>query len=314
MSFVSDLFGGEPETPDYSGAIKAAEFTPWNVTTGYGTSVFDKDAKTATYTLDPRLAKLRDIFYGGAEAALPTEAQTQFANLVAQYGKDLMQRGANLDVNKIAQDYYTRQLELAAPGRAQEESRLADTLFKTGRTGAGVGVEGGYVNPEQYALLKAREEANAQLGLTSMDRARAQQKEDILQGLGLYGTGTELLTQPYSTASTLFGLGTNFENLGAGSLTAGINMGSAAQPAANQVSQLLAGQENARVNAANQPGFFGSLLGTAANLGLAYAMPGIGKAIGTNIGSWIGGTTPSYGNVSPGIQFGGSNVPSWYNY
>lgn len=331
--FVGGLLGGDPETPDYSGAIAAAKFQPWNVTTGYGTSKFDEANKTASYALDPRLAKFRDIYYGAAERALPNQGQIDFANRVGTYGQDVFNRGMNLNVDQTAQDYLNKQLAILQPGRAQEESRLADTLFRTGRTGAGAGTYGGggYVNPEQYSLLKAREEANAQLGLESYDRARNMQMQDINQGLGLFGTAQQLQTTPYATANTLFGLGSGMENLGMGAMTTGIGIGSAASQSNAAVGNLMAQQENARVAAENTPGFFESLLGTAANIGLSYAMPGIGKAIGGTVGGWLGGSSPSsglfgnsgFGNqVSPwnatyspqnlNIGMGGYNAPSNY--
>lgn len=55
---------------------------PANVTTGFGTALADPEKGIYNYTLDPRLAAMRDIFYGAANQFLPTEAQQMFASQV----------------------------------------------------------------------------------------------------------------------------------------------------------------------------------------------------------------------------------------
>ncbi len=256
----------EPERPDYSKAIAAAQFKPYSLTTGFGSSAFDTKAGTGTYTLDPRLAAMRDIFYGGAMAAVPDTSQKAFAEQLRQEGQGLFSQAAGLDVNKLAQDYLERQLNILAPSRAEEEARLADTLFKTGRTGAAVGMGQGYVNPEQFALLSSREMANKTLGLEALDRSRAIQQQDLQRALGYYGLASELEMQPYQQASTLFGLGTNLEKLGMTPLSMGVDIGSAASQSNRAVSSLLGAQENERVRYANDPGFWGDLVaGTIKN-------------------------------------------------
>lgn len=271
----------EPERPDYSKAIAAAQFKPYSLTTGFGSSTFDTKKGTGTYTLDPRLAAMRDIFYSGAMAAVPDTSQKAFAEQLRQEGTGLFSQAAGLDVNKLAQDYLERQLNILAPSRAEEEARLADTLFKTGRTGAAVGMGQGYVNPEQFALLSSREMANKTLGLEALDRSRAIQQQDLQRALGYYGLASELEMQPYQQASTLFGLGTGIESLGAGTLQAGLSAGQMASGANANVANLLAQQENARVQAANDPGLFGGLLlGASAGFGRGLGNWGWNKTQG----------------------------------
>lgn len=272
MGFLFD----EPEAPDYSKAIEAAKFKPYSVTTGFGTSNFNTDAGTAGYTLDPRLAAFRDTFYGGATAMAPTQAQTDYANRVSQYGMGLFDRAANLDTNQIAQDYYNQQQDILNPQRMQENVQLGDTLFKTGRTGVGVGMtntagQTGYVNPEQFTLLSAREGQNAQLALSSTDRARQMQIDDLNKALGYYGMGQELEATPYNNMNTLFGYGANLERLGSGSLDAGLSIGNAATTAGQAQARMLMGQEDARVAAENTPSLFENLIygGLQAGIGAA---------------------------------------------
>lgn len=302
MGFLFD----EPEAPDYSKAIEAAKFKPYSVTTGFGTSNFNTDAGTAGYSLDPRLAAFRDTFYSGAQGMAPTQAQTDYTNRVSQYGMDLFDRAANLDTGQIARDYYNQQQNLLNPMRMQENVTLGDTLFKTGRTGAGVGMtnlagQTGYVNPEQFALLSARENQNAQLAMNSTDRARQMQIDDLNKALGYYGRGQELKATPYNNMNTLFGYGANIERLGLTPLEAGLNIGNAATSAGARQGQMLAGQEDARVAAENAGSLFDNLLSTALNAGVSYAAGGMGGSGGlfsnaTWLPSWAQNTSTPWSN------------------
>lgn len=290
MGFLFD----SPETPDYSKAIEAVKFKPYSVTTGFGTSNFNTDAGTAGYTLDPRLAAFRDTFYGGATAMAPTQAQTDYANRVSQYGMGLFDRAANLDTNQIAQDYYNQQQDILNPQRMQENVQLGDTLFKTGRTGVGVGMtntagQTGYVNPEQFALLSAREGQNAQLALSSTDRARQMQIDDLNKALGYYGMGQELEATPYNNMNTLFGYGSNIERLGLTPLEAGLNIGNAATSAGARQGQLLAGQEEARVAAENTPTLFENLIYGGLQAGISRFTGGMGGGSSPTMASNLSG-------------------------
>lgn len=288
MGFLFD----EPEAPDYSKAIEAAKFKPYSVTTGFGTSNFNTDAGTAGYTLDPRLAAFRDTFYGGATAMAPTSEQTDYANRVSQYGMGLFDRAANLDTGQIARDYYNQQQNILNPQRMQENVQLGDTLFKTGRTGVGVGMtntagQTGYVNPEQFALLSAREGQNAQLALNSTDRARQMQIDDLTKALGYYGMGQELEATPYNNMNTLFGYGANLERLGSGSLDAGLSIGNAATTAGTNQARMLMGQEDARVAAENTPTLFENLI---------YG--GLQAGVGAAVGGMMGGKSSPFTSAS----------------
>jgi len=130
--------GGKGKKP------KSIPITPANVSTGFGTAIADPRTGQYSYTLDPRLAQMRDIFYSGAQEFMPTEQEQQFAQDVSQAGMDISGRGneflnqaLGMDTAQLGQDYYNQIQNLMSMDRAQEEARLADTLFKTGRTGVG---------------------------------------------------------------------------------------------------------------------------------------------------------------------------------
>jgi hypothetical protein len=238
---IGGLMGGD--TPEQQ---QAPGFTPYNITTGFGSATFDKANQSASYTLDPKMAAFRDQYYGAAQGAMPTENQTAYANQVRDYGQGLFTQASGMDTQQMTQDYYNKQQQILQPGRQQESSLLADTMFATGRSGLGVGMGQGYVNPQQYALQMAREDQNSKLMFGAEDRARGLQTDQLNRGNTLYGLGTQMATDPYTTANNLFGFGANIENLGKDALTIGANIGSMS----GQVNNQAASYNNTANNAA----------------------------------------------------------------
>jgi hypothetical protein len=177
---------------------------------------------------------------------MPSAEQLAYATEVSNYGKGLFDQATNMDIGAMTQEYLSGQLGLLEPGRAQESSRLNDLQFSRGTIGAGVGMGGGYVNPQQYALAMAREQQNAALAVGAEDRARSIQADTLTQAGALYGLGQSYATQPYETANTLFGYGSNIEALGANTMAQGMNFGNLST-SANQN----AGQINAGINQTN---------------------------------------------------------------
>ena len=297
---VAGAFGGGGGGGGGSGqTAQAPGFTPYAVTSGFGTSKIDPATRNASYTLDPRLATTRDKFYAGADAAMPQQYQTDFGNKVSQYGMGLFDQAANLNLDAMTQDYFNKNLKLLEPARAAESSRLNDLQFSRGTTGMGVGMgTEGYVNPQQYALAMAREQQNQSLAMGAEDRSRAIQAEDFQRAGSLYGLGQSYLTQPYETANTLFGYGTNIENLGMGTMATGMNMGNIATTA---------NQNAADVNKGiNQQNFLNTLYNdsverdTWKTIGDQIDWGGIfGKSRGSDDGQWS-----SRGSFNPLGRFG----------
>lgn len=291
LTWVKDLmhfftfFGGDDKG---GGDSPELNLTPINVNSGFGNASFDPRTGQGGYTLDPRLVAMRDMFYSGANQFAPTAEQTQFVNQLQTQGQGLFNRGFNLDLNQVTQDYYNSQQKLLAPSRALEESQLADNLFKTGRTGAGVGYGGGYINPEQFSLLKAREEANAGMLLNAEDRARGIQAQDMSQGLGLLNTSNALRLQPYTNMANVFGLGTGIESLGFQPLGYAQQFNNA-QLQAN-MAQLQADQQAQD----DGKGGFGGFLGGVANVAGNVAGAKLGGALGSKVGGMFGGSAKPY--------------------
>jgi hypothetical protein len=301
---------GGDDQPEY------VPIRPANVSTGFGTGRADPESGNYSYTLDPRLANLRDVFYNATNQFMPTEAEQQFAQGISNTGmstfgrgNELLNQALALDPNQVGTDYYRQIQDMLSIDRAQEESRLADTLFKSGRTGAATGVQGGYLNPEQFAMLKARERANQELAINAEQLGRARREGDVgfaskLMGSGVdtYNAGRTTGMSPYQQMATLFGLGTNIEGLGLNA-----NLGNAMNAVNNQfkVQELGQNYENARAENENQPGFFENLLSNAINAGVNYATGGLsgGGGLGGSLSSiWdststIGGSLEGLGNT-----------------
>lgn len=269
--------------------VAALQMKPTTVTTGFGTGSYNPATGNVGYDLAPELAQLRDIFYGASQEFLPSEQQQQFAGQVGDYGRGLFSSATGMSIPQMTQDYYQQQQAILSPDRQLESSRLADQQYGTGRLGFGVGTQGGYINPQQYALQMARENQNAQLLLGAEDRARGIQANELQRGLGLIDAESALRTNPYQQASSLFGLGTGLEGLGMGVLN---NVGQFGQMQ-QQWQQALQQNQQAMNNAKASGGFLGGLGGTLLNAGLNYATGGfgsaLGKSLGGSLGNWAGG-------------------------
>jgi hypothetical protein len=321
--------------------VARLELKPTQVNTGFAQGNFDPRTGVAGYTLNPELAAMRDVFYGGANEYLDTnlENSTLFGQDVSKFGQDRFTQATQYDIPTIAKDWYRGQQDIMADDRAQEEARLADTLFKTGSTGLGVGIQGGYVNPQQFALLKARENTNAQMALSSEDRARAIQANDLNLGTGMFNAGQGIQLSPYANANSIFGMGLGIEGMGMDTLNA------TSQFAQQQMGIQQALQQNQQqINNAKASGGFGGMLGglmssplgqagmnwatggglsnlwsgTSPSSGLSSMFGGVGSGwgnanIGLDVGSWTPiNTNIGMGGVSGPSNFGGGTIgPTW---
>lgn len=248
MSFITDALGLTGQDP-----VKAPAYRPININTTTG-GITSTPGGNITTTLSPELQQFYDFYLKSAMANMPTAESIAFANQVGQYGQNMFNQAANLNTQQMTSDYYNKVLAGLSPQREAENVSLANTLFSQGRTGAGAGVEGGYVNPEQFALLKAREQANAGIYLTAEDRARQIQQDTLKNALGLTGISNELKTAGYALPTSLFGTGVQLAQLNnpliAPSLTGG--------QYASEVNRFNANAQN-QANLADQ-GFWGGLI------------------------------------------------------
>lgn len=155
-------------------ASDAAQFRPYAISTGFGTSYFDPSKSQAGYEIDPLLAAFRDKFYGTGAQFL-----------------DQMQ----VDPQAAAQQYYQEQQALMAPQRQAEDIALRQQQLQSGRIGLGVSGQAlgagapGVINQGQYQRDLARAQADAMLAAQSRERAQSDIDRLIARGTGLFQTG-----------------------------------------------------------------------------------------------------------------------------
>lgn len=222
-------------------AAAAAEFKPYSITSGFGTSYFDKEKQQAGYEIDPVLKAFRDQMYGGA------------ADFLGQ---------VQTDPAAAAQQYYNQQQGIMAGQRGAEDIALRQQQLQQGRIGLGLstdamgaggpaGMGGGYVNPQQFQQQVARNMADQQLAAQSTQLAQADIDRAISRGQGMLQTATGL------------------EQLGMSPLTMGADIGSRQAVSQGQQAQALlaGGQGAAQANLAGGIGLAGMFAGAGNALG-----------------------------------------------
>lgn len=242
-------------------AAEAQKFRPVGVTTNFGRSNFTMSPEgyvtEAGYQLSPELQALFGRTMGEAGAYDPTQTgrYAQALNPAAQGLFNLGNQYLATSPEQAAADYMKQQQGLLAPGREQQLSQLQNQQFQTGRSGLATGgTAAGYgegqpglmqANPQMAAYYNALAGQNAQLA--SQADAYGQARTQF--GAGLFGTGAGLLekvpsltTAGYGPLQTQLGLASSIENLGAGALDIGAQIGGrAAQAGANVGNTLLQG-------------------------------------------------------------------------
>jgi hypothetical protein len=149
---------------------------------------------------------MQDRFLGLAGQGLTQAegAQAQFAPLqgAAQGLFGLGQQYLAQSPQEAAQQYMAGQQNLLAPSRERQMAQLQNQLFQTGRGGLAVGATGerpsgaaglGAANPEMEAYYNAIAQQDAGLAAQAMQAGQQQ----VAFGVGLFGTGGNLLNQGY---------------------------------------------------------------------------------------------------------------------
>ena len=201
----------------------AAEFKPYAISTGLGTSYFDTDKQQAGYELDPTLRAYRDKFY--------------------TLGADFL-GNVQTDPTAAARDYYTQQQSLMSGQRGAEDIALRQQQLQSGRIGFGLsgasqgaGMGTGFVNPDQYQRDLARAQADQQMAFDARQRAQSEIDANILRGQGLFTSGAgveELGMKPLTLGADI---GNRVATTGANAASALLGAGSAANNAALQAQQ-----------------------------------------------------------------------------
>jgi hypothetical protein len=199
-------------------AVSMAQFKPYSITSGVGSSYFDEKNQRAGYELNPVYQAFRDRYMSG--------------------GAGVMDQLGSFDPNQAAQTYLAEQQGLLAPQRMAEDQALRAQQMQRGRIGMGISSEaagagvGGMVNPEQFAMMRSRDLANAQMAAQAREQGQADIDRLIGRGTGLFATGAGI------------------DEMGYKPLTIGADIGSRqATSGANAAEGLLAGgMEAAKYN------------------------------------------------------------------
>jgi hypothetical protein len=243
-------------------AASAAAFTPYSVTTRFGTGQFDTANQTAGYTTSPELKAIQDRIMAQAGEYDPTRLAQAAQGLYPAAGQLFNLGGKYLETSpeQAAQDWLANQRNLLAPGYEQALANVRNQQYQTGRTGLSVGgTSQGYggvgspgllaTNPEMQALYNARQQQ--EFALAAQADQYGQQRTQF--GAGLFDTGANLLsqvpsltTQGYGPLQTQLGLGATIEQLAQSPLDIGAQLGGrAATAGATQGQYLLSGGINA---------------------------------------------------------------------
>lgn len=171
LSLAGGLFGGGSGGGDGGYSGPPVEFRPMDVSGPLGGAAFSGD--NINLSLSPALAGLQNQMFGGAALGLQSLS----------------------DPTRVAQDYYSRGMELLAPGQAQQRSSLENRLFAQGRLGGTGGAQ-------QYGgLLQAQEQARTGLAQQSLFRGQQARQSDIAQAMSLFGGGMQAGRAPLELAS-----------------------------------------------------------------------------------------------------------------
>jgi hypothetical protein len=211
MNLAGGLIGGSKSADASKGQAEAlraaaerasamAAFTPYGMTTAFGTSKFE-DGK-GSYTLSPELKAIQDRLFGAAGAYDPTRAgamaepiyggATNLFNLGQQYLAE--------SPEAAAQKYMASQQGLLAGQREQQLANLRNQTLQTGRSGLATGgttTGMAATNPEMAAYYNAVAQQDREIAAAADAEARRQ----ITFGAGLFGTGGELLGQAAKTTA-----------------------------------------------------------------------------------------------------------------
>ena len=192
-------------------AAKATKFEPFTVTTGFGTTTATDEGGYTT-TLTPEQTA-RQTALSGITGGLLTDF-TGLAPDVSTFQSGALS-GAESALTAATGDQATREADVyerirAAQRPEEERQRLAlqELLQSQGRTGLRTAMFGG--SPEQFALEKARAEAQNTASLAAIQQAGAERQQNLGAAQGLFGlTGQAAGLPSLLEASQL-------QNIGAG--------------------------------------------------------------------------------------------------
>ena len=277
--------GGGSEISDEAMAMaQDAKFKPYSLTSGVGTTQWDKASNAYTSDIRSDLTGLQDIGFGGAGALA--------GQIGESYGRDAAQLGFDRDLEGRTSDIFGQQSRLLAPQFAQQNQALKNDLFGSGRMGlmlageaAGAGA-GGMVNPDAFGLGRAQSQTLAELAGSSRQQALGEQQQAYGIDSGLFGINQgqqQLRSQNLlSGASGLFGLGSSVNDIENQLMNLGLTAEQARGAASAQGGQVLAANTQQSSGGSD---LLGSLIEGGARIAAASMTGGASEAaiVGTQV-------------------------------
>tara|TARA_R110002153_G_scaffold184141_4_gene337341 strand:+ start:4201 stop:5058 length:858 start_codon:yes stop_codon:yes gene_type:complete len=270
--------GGGSEISDEAMAMaQDAKFKPYSLTSGVGTTQWDKASNAYTSDIRSDLTGLQDIGFGGAGALA--------GQIGESYGRDAAQLGFDRDLEGRTSDIFGQQSRLLAPQFAQQNQALKNDLFGSGRMGlmlageaAGAGA-GGMVNPDAFGLGRAQSQTLAELAGSSRQQALGEQQQAYNIDSGLFGINQgqqQLRSQNLlAGASGLFGLGSSVNDIENQLMNLGLTAEQARGAASGQAGQVMAANTQQSSGGSD---LLGSLIEGGARMGAAYLTGGASEA------------------------------------
>ena len=120
--------GDAPEIdPRAAKMAQDAVFKPYTLTTGVGSTEYDKENNAWSTTLDPTLQGIQQAGYGGVSGLM--------SQLPEAYGREAAQFSFDTDLAGRTSDIFREQSALLEPAFAQQRQKLQSDLFGSGRMG-----------------------------------------------------------------------------------------------------------------------------------------------------------------------------------
>ena len=195
-----------------SEAQTASQFKPFTVTTGFGDVKTDSTGGFQTQLTPAQQARQQALSgitggllsgYTGAGAPNVSGIQEQ-----ALGGVTGALTAAQAPMATREADVYERIRAAQRPEEERQRLALQEQLQAQGRTGLRTAQFGG--SPEQFALEKARAEAQNTAALAALQQAGAERQQDLAAAQGMFGLGQQAAALPAALQAA------QLQNIGAG--------------------------------------------------------------------------------------------------
>lgn len=344
MNLAGGLIGGSKAADAAKGQAEAlraaadkasamAAFTPYGMTTAFGTSKFE-DGK-GSYQLSPELKAQQDRLFAQMGAYDPTQvaqaAQSLYggAGQAIGAGNTLFGLGGQYlatSPEQARQDYMSQQQALYAGTDEQKLAALRNQQLQTGRTGLATGGTStgmAATNPEMAAYYNALAQRDLQLGARAEEAAQQRQTFGtslLTKGAGLFGAGGELMgqvpkltTAGYAPLEAQLGLLKTTEALGQQPYQMSVDLANQyAQAGARQGQLYLQPQQQAAQAYAQYQGYSPM---SAALSGAGSALSGMGGGGSSWFSNLLGsGSTPTSMLSNEVSRLGSSTSNPFSNY